>query len=237
VSGDFVKAYYVSKESQGRGSRALSSIIFDRVAGVSALVLISAFAMVSSRGTDWSQRLLDALEIFVVASGLGVIAFYGYLYLLKDKHDVVGILLQSVERRYPKFGSVKRSYEGIRVYRSCRGTVLSAFVISLLIHALVILACAFFARALGEHDLVLHALFVVVPLGLLVTAIPVTPAGVGTGHAAFTGLFHLLGSNAGANVFNFFLIHQLVFGGLGGLLYLRFKQDPGMAFPAAQPQA
>jgi hypothetical protein len=68
---------------------------------------------------------------------------------------------------------------------------------------------------------------VIVPLGLLVTAIPLTPAGVGTGHAAFTGLFHILGSPAGANVFNFFLVSQIFFGALGGLVYLRFRQETG----------
>src|ERR1700692_579409 len=45
VSGDFVKAFYIGKEMPGKRARAFGSILFDRVAGLSALVLLSAFSL------------------------------------------------------------------------------------------------------------------------------------------------------------------------------------------------
>lgn len=229
VSGDLVKAVYVSKECGGKKAPAFSSILFDRVAGVSGLVLISAFALLLSARSEWGGKLVDALEIFILATGAGVVAFYAYLFLLKDHHDPVLRLCALLEKRSLKWGgAIKRSYEGLRIYREHRSTVAWALLISLVIHSLVITAAAFFARALGDDTIAVQALFVVVPLGLLVTAIPVTPAGVGTGHAAFTALFHLIGSQMGANVFNFYLIPQLFFGAMGGLVYLRFKK-PGQS--------
>ena len=234
VSGDFVKAIYVSKEAEGKAAHAFSSILFDRVAGVSALVLISAMAMVLSSGAAWSGKLVDALEVFVISAGVGVLFFYAYFYILKDHHDPVLHFLARIAHKHPKIASLKRAWEGLRIYRRHRMTVLWVLSISVIIHAFVISSCALFAGALGEGSLALPALFVVVPLGLLVTAIPVTPAGVGTGHAAFTFLFGLLGSAVGANVFNFFLISQIFFGSIGGLVYLRFKKEPGHELPMAQ---
>lgn len=225
VTGDVVKAIYVSKEAPGKAAPALGSILFDRITGVSGLVLISTFALLLSRNAPWSDKLLDSIEVAVIASGAIVLVFYSYLFALKDHHDPVLILLKRFEPKFKKLGSFKRTWEGLRVYRDHRGSVFTALLISVLIHSLVILACVIFARSLGEDQLASGALFVIVPLGLLVTAVPVMPGGVGTGHAAFAALFQLLGSQRGADVFTFFLFSQVLYGGIGGLVYLRFKHS------------
>lgn len=49
VSGDFVKAFYIGREVEGKRARAFSSILFDRVAGLSALFLLSAAALAGRR--------------------------------------------------------------------------------------------------------------------------------------------------------------------------------------------
>ena len=55
------------------------------------------------------------------------------------------------------------------------------------------------------------------------TAIPILPGGVGTGHAAFSFFLQLIGSLQGADAFSFSVLGNLVIGGVGGLIYLRFK--------------
>jgi uncharacterized protein (TIRG00374 family) len=45
VSGDVVKAIYVAQEVQGHRARAFSSILFDRFAGLMALVIVSVAAL------------------------------------------------------------------------------------------------------------------------------------------------------------------------------------------------
>jgi hypothetical protein len=59
------------------------------------------------------------------------------------------------------------------------------------------------------------------------------PAGIGTGHLAFGYLFGLIGSQKGADIYTLFAFTQIVIGGLGGLVYLRFKTR----LPAAMRQA
>lgn len=229
VSGDFVKAFYIGREMQGQRGRAFGSILFDRVAGLSALVLLAAGAAVSGKliGHDLlgetGDGLIRATKPLILTAAACVIAFYAYLFLLREKHDPVLRILKKLELRTPKFGSLVRIYEGLRHYHSHRWTVSKVLLLSLLIHMMVGWSCLRFATALGEDSLHLLSLYVIVPLGLLVTAIPIAPAGVGTGHVAFTFLFGLLGSQRGADVFTLFALTSLFFGGIGGLFYLRFR--------------
>jgi uncharacterized membrane protein YbhN (UPF0104 family) len=118
---------------------------------------------------------------------------------------------------------VTQIYFGLRHYHNHRRTVLEVLALSVVIHLLVGWVCWHYAAALGETNLSLLALYVVVPLGLLVTAVPIAPAGVGTGHAAFLFLFGLLGCQRGADVFTLYALSNILLGAIGGIVYLRFR--------------
>jgi uncharacterized protein (TIRG00374 family) len=226
VSGDFVKALYVGKES-GLKTKAFGSIVFDRVAGLSALVVLSAisflieYASLPEAGKD--SGFLKAIQLTISVAALAVIAFYAYLFLVREKHDPLLIFFRHLGGRFPKLIFFASVYEALRHYHSHRMAVLKVLLLSLCIHLLVGWIFLQFSLALGVTDMPLIALYVVVPLGLLVTSIPVMPAGVGTGHAAFLYLFSLLGSQRGADVFSLYALSQILMGAFGGLVYLRFK--------------
>lgn len=224
VSGDLVKAFYIGREVEGARSRAFGSILFDRVAGISALALVASGAMLFSLDI----QSLGGLRTIIFTSGIVTLIGYAYLFFLKPDHDPLLRALRTLESRIPRAGSVVRIYEGVRTYHDHPYTVLRVVLLSLVIHWIVGWACLQFAHALGEEHLSVRMLYVIVPLGLLVTAIPVMPAGVGTGHAAFVFLFKLLGSQRGADVFSLFALVQIVLGMAGGLVYLRFrgKEEP-----------
>lgn len=103
--------------------------------------------------------------------------------------------------------------------------VASSLALSCVIHTLAASSCMIFFKVLDGAAIDPWGIFVVVPLGLLVTAVPVAPAGVGTGHAAFSWLFLLLGSSAGANIFSLFVVFQLFVGAIGGWVYLRYRSE------------
>jgi uncharacterized protein (TIRG00374 family) len=229
VSGDFVKAYYIAHEYPGARSKAFGSILFDRVLGLSALVIVSLTALVIGLQHFIGSPVLSGVKAFVLVAGVGVFIFYGYLFLVREDSDPLLKLGQALERRGGRFGptcgAIVRIYLGIRVYHSERKLVLKALLLSCTIHVLAGFACLCFARALGETQIPVNGLFVVAPLGLLVTAIPILPGGVGTGHAAFSFFFHLLGSERGADLFSYYVLIQLLIGAAGGLVYLRFKTE------------
>lgn len=240
VSGDFVKAFYIGREVAGKRGRAFGAILFDRVAGLSALVLLSAGALVFGGPEHIERNVRLATKPFILAAAFCVVLFYGYLFLVREHHDPVLRILKMLEHRSMKFGSFVRIYEGLRHYHAHRWTVLKVLLLSLAIHMMVGWSCLQFATALGEEHLRLYPLYVVVPLGLLVTAIPVAPAGVGTGHYAFAYFFQLIGAARGADVFTLFALTNLFFGALGGLVYLRFRSHepkPDMQASEAVPLA
>ena len=221
VSGDFVKAFYVGKEIGGKRGQAFGSILFDRVAGLSALVLVSAAA--ATLGHDYiSPKVIAAIRPVLMVAATCVVGFYAYLFLMRENYDPVLSFLRSMEKQFKSMGSFLRIYEGIRVYHHKRWTVLKVLLLSVFLHLVVGWVCMMFAAALGD-DLAIFPIYLVAPLGLLVTAVPVAPAGVGTGHAAFGYFFKLIGSERGADVFTLVALCNLMIGGLGGLTYLRFR--------------
>lgn len=229
VSGDFVKAFYVGREVPGLRGRSFGSILFDRVAGLSALVFVSAVTLLSG------ASISKPLQLFVALAAVGVVVFYGYIFWVKPDRDPVLRVLKSLTETRPRVGSILRIYEGLREYHTSKNVVIRVLLLSCVIHLIVGWSMLQFARALDDEMISLISIYRVAPLGLLVTAIPVMPAGVGTGHAAFHYLFSLVGSVRGADVFTMVALCNLSIGAIGGLVYLRFKQmDPsGTGFDPA----
>lgn len=235
MSGDFVKAFYVGREIQGQRARAFGSILFDRVAGLSALVLVAAGALVFGLQEFRHSALMAGTRVFVVTGAVCVLVFYCYLFLVREHHDPLLKILRTFHRKVPKAIVLTETYEGLRHYHNHRITVLQVLAISVVIHLTIGWACWHFAAALGDTSLDLLPLYVIVPLGLLVTAVPVAPAGVGTGHAAFLFLFGLLGCKRGADIFTLYAVINIMVGAMGGVVYLRFRShEPSPAFEPVQ---
>jgi glycosyltransferase 2 family protein len=225
VSGDAVKAYYIGKDFPGKGANAFSSVLIDRVIGVSGMLVLSAAALIISSRVNWGGALSENIRMAVILTGISVLVFYAYLFLIRDHQDPLLKTFDFLEKKFSKTGSFKRIYEGIRIYRAHPKTVFSSVLFTLLIQSMNVLAFIYYAHALGQPHLSALAVFIIVPLGMIISAIPILPAGIGTGHAAFLALFHLIGSTKGADLFNIFLVFQFLTGMIGGLVYLRFKSS------------
>ena len=68
------------------------------------------------------------------------------------------------------------------------------------------------------------AYFFLIPVGLVINSIPITPGGLGTAEAAYAAMFGAFGSNAGAEIAA--LWHILFFGWsiIGMVLYVKGKK-------------
>lgn len=219
VSGDVVKAYYVAKSVESRKSKALGTILFDRITGLAALVIVSTLSYTLGIHELPPESRIHSLKTVVLLCFVSVVVFYGYLFLMREKRDPLLKIFQRLETRFSKFGAVTRIYEGVKEYQDSTSAVLFSLGVSVLIHIGMSYSYFQFAYALGEEQLPLIALGIVVPLGLLVTAVPIFPAGVGTGHLAFGWLFLSLGSQRGADIFNLSLFLQVLMGVIGGVIY------------------
>jgi uncharacterized protein (TIRG00374 family) len=226
VSGDLVKAYYVGHEVAGKRARAFGAILFDRVVGLSALVMVSAGALTFGFEKFRGTALIHGVRVVMILAAVGVISFYSYLFTVKEHHDPLLLFIRKLEGRMPRMGSFTRIYEGIRHYHHHPIAVAGVLGISIVIHLLVGLSCLYFVRALGDPLVQLLSVYVIVPLGLLVTAVPIAPAGIGTGHYAFQYLFSLIGSLVGPDAYSLYALSLASWAAVGGFIYLRFKSRP-----------
>lgn len=232
VSGDFVKAMFVSKQFPERRAAVFGSMLLDRFLGMSAMVFVAAVSALLSQFIDWGGSLPSALLLSIESVGLGILLFFIYMFL-SHKKDPLFNLIQLVTKRHTRLELIDKLYLGVMDYRNRPRAVVMAIIQSILIHLLVILIAFFISEAVSTVPISLMALAVIVPIGILATSIPVLPAGVGTGHAAFFALFKLVGSTQGAEIFSLFVLMQIIVGGIGGVIYLRSTAKDAIGTSAA----
>ena len=220
VSGDFVKAVFVAKQFPEKRTPVFGSIVLDRVLGMSAMVFVGAFSALISKMVNWGGSLPDALLISVGTVGFCIFLFLVYMFL-SHKRDPLFEVIQFVTKRHTRLQVIDQLYSSVMDYRSRPRAVVVAVSQSILIHTLLVLTAFAISEAISTTPIPLMALAVIVPIGMLATTIPILPAGVGTGHAAFFALFKLVGSNQGAEVFSLIVLTQVIVGSIGGVIYLR----------------
>ncbi len=222
VSGDLIKAWYVVSAHKGqKKTPVLSSILLDRVMGVFGLVLVSVSPLLLYWNTVWEIPELRHLAWFILALFLGVFLFFTYLLL--SVFGPLGFLRRKMDPwENSRFGKVfLQAYDSWLAYGENPAILVKALLLSALNHILIVLVVILCARALGEHTMALYQYFLLVPIGLLTTAIPIAPAGLGVGHVAFAALFGLAGSNNGAEVFTMLVTLQILLNLTGVFFYLR----------------
>ena len=197
------------------------------MAGLSALVFLSAGAVMIGFSSYSHSKLFSGIQTLLVISAALVFIFYTYLFLVKEHHDPLLRLVRQMEKKTPKLGSMARIYESLRHYHNHRLTVLKVLTVSMMIHMTIGWCCYTLAMAIQPSALSLLGVFIVVPLGLLVTAVPIAPAGVGTGNVAFLYFFNLIQFDRGADVFSLYAMLNIIIGCIGGVIYFKFKtKDP-----------
>jgi uncharacterized protein (TIRG00374 family) len=222
ISGDVVKAVWVGKGFPEKRASIAGSVLFDRTLGFCALILVAVISVIYGKIANWGHDLPMGLIYAVVAFGSAVVAFFGYLFISR-RHDPLLKLFQWATKKSYRFGSIERTYVGLVHYRNHPAETIKAIMISLVIHSLLISNVFLLAEVLSDVMISFSSLAVVVPIGMLATMIPILPAGVGTGHAAFYALFQMIGSAQGADVFSWLVFFQIALGVLGGVVYLRSK--------------
>jgi hypothetical protein len=222
VGGDVLKAYYAAGGSADR-TGPIASIIADRVVGLFSLILLAVI------GAAWNFEHLSRhadLRAFwlMLAAALLIAAIFGMLAIAAS--DRLMSLLAPL-RIYPPVRTIILKMLGVlSAYNRKRMALLQALALSLPCH---LLACAMFylcVSAVSDSTLNPRLLLFLVPLGLVTTAVPLAPGGIGVGQAAFYALFHLVLRGQGALGSSAFTIYQLVLllVSLSGIFfYLRYR--------------
>lgn len=184
VGGDVVKVVYAVKDFPERKMMAGVSVLMDRVLGLFTMVLMASGALVLSGDLlDLSPELYSLFKINLVLI-LGFVLAGLALFSSRVLKVFEPLLL-----RLPKGESLIHFYESAQVFLKHKTSALTVIAISVLTNLSLVAFFMVIASSLGIGDLPVRAYLISVPLGLMVMAIPLSPAGVGVGQAAMLYFF------------------------------------------------
>ena len=209
LGGDVVRSVYVGKNVDK--VRAVSATLLERYTGLLAMVFMSLIAVFFAPQVTLQVRTLT------FAIGFGTLALTAAL--------VTGQLVRlSQIFKVPQKIHTKlvRLQEGLQWGLSDKGLLVKAAVLSISFHLLTIVNTAAVGHAVGWESIPWSDLLVVVPLILLVGAIPLSPQGLGIQEGAFLFFLHSVGATSGQALAIGLVLRakSYVLAAVGGVLWL-----------------
>ncbi|MBL9080690.1 MAG: flippase-like domain-containing protein [Planctomycetales bacterium] len=193
VGGDIFKAVAVARQFHGRRAQAVATVFIDRIVGLYAILLVASTAvlwegLVYAENAQVRRIAIGTLVCTVVgACAIVMMLFPGFT------SGRVSRFLSNL----PRTGRIfQQLIDAVRMYRERLPVIFWSLLISVGVHVCAV-GCYYALGAsfpgdsptIGEH-------FVIVPLALVVGALPITPNGLGTFELAVEKLFPIVSSAA-----------------------------------------
>jgi uncharacterized protein (TIRG00374 family) len=179
TGGDVLKAYYASKHTTHR-TRAVLSVIIDRVIGLLGLVIMGGVMasiqyVRSPNPDDPATRACRQVAIgsAVILAGVmfGIVIFF--------QTTLRGLLgVDYLLSKLPMQKQVQNAIQVMRIYKRRPGLVLGALLITFPVHITVVISAMLAGMAFGLPIPPLYY-FVAVPVIVLAGAVPISPQGAG----------------------------------------------------------
>lgn len=185
VGGDVIKAVFLARARPQAKASAIASMVIDRILGLAGLFLLAGIAGIFALGKANTQvKILIALVWAALAAGLTAlfILFTPQLYPLLDR----------LTRRRAKLARVVKELESAAsAYRSKVWLIVACLLGSSCIHSLFVVAFYTVSRAILTGIPTFAEHFVIVPLVLFTTAVPLPFGALGLTENASGLLFGL----------------------------------------------
>lgn len=234
VSGDIIKAWYVLQDlpKGHKKTPVLTAILLDRIIGLFGLIIVSSSVCLINWQAIWADKQLRAVGMFTMLLFAGTLFFLSYVML--SNWGPLRWLRSKMEKYKSNkiMGLFLKVYDAWMVYQRRPSILITSLVCSICSHTLIVSTVIVCSRSLGVDGLSIYQYFLIVPIGLLATALPIAPAGLGVGHAAFSALFQRAGNSLGAEIFTLFVTVQILVNLSGVIFYLRSSKpvESEMAF-------
>ncbi|MCS6838073.1 MAG: flippase-like domain-containing protein [Bdellovibrionaceae bacterium] len=222
VGGDLIKGAALKKITDMSVSQSAFVTIIDRLLGLVTMSTLSllGFLFVPSHLKN-SPRITILWWSLLCIWALFTITFFVLVSRRLSYHLVLKWLPQALWQNVPWLS------HKIEWLRSTRRYPLKNIIVSSLFSFLSQISSIFVFFWIGkelypELPLSWSIYFFVVPIGFILTAIPISPGGIGVGQAAFVFLFSRalnLKTDFGAISITGFQFYQLLWGLLGGYLF------------------
>lgn len=212
LGGDAVRSWHIGKKVGQH--EALAATVLERYTGIVAMAVLAFIFM-------WFSDLTTP-QIKLAVTGLLIALAAGTVVALSDW--IIGIISRTPFIK--KFsGHLKKVQDGFDLARRDRFLLVKTFALSLLFHSVTVVNTVAAAYAVGWYDPPVWDLFVVLPLILLIGALPVAPSGLGIQEGAFYFFLHGIGATP-AQALGIGIVlraKSYVLAAIGGLVWLKYR--------------
>ncbi len=229
VGGDLFKAVFLARRSPGKKVAAVASVLVDRGSGMYGLLLLVSMGLILRESTDPFE--FNGISIENIKWIVGVMLGIGTTLLLllvlggKIVDRLIGQLSQItvIGPLVEKIGPPLRAFHH-HPWAFALSLLMSVYVQGSFVVSMYLIATSMYAAppTLAEH-------FVIVPIGILASALPITPAGIGVLEVTIETLYHLVPARAteasGTLVALVFELVKLVIAGIGTIFYWTAGKD------------
>jgi uncharacterized protein (TIRG00374 family) len=224
VGGDVIKGYYVAKTNKQKKFLSVFTIFLDRIIGLFGMSLMSFGAVLIDFNFIWGSPKLKIIALFIFFLLSAFCLFWTISFSKKIRHFY---FTQRILKILPISDRFFQLWDAMLIFKKQKTAFLLALVFSFASQFSTILFFIFCGKWLGL-EIPIFVYFVVVPIGFMITAIPISPAGIGVGQAAFLYLFNVFQgdqNNVGAVLISAFQIMLFIWSLIGAYFYLTTKAD------------
>jgi uncharacterized membrane protein YbhN (UPF0104 family) len=209
VSGDIIKIFYVKELDQKLTKKFLFvSVFLDRVIGLFGLISLGGIISIIfyndlvTLSPDVEKLIHLNLGLFAIVA----LSFFFIFFLEQIPHKmaapfrevkVIGKVMEKLEMIWSDLCSIKAK-------------LIQILIISIIIQTIAAFIFWFIVSPFIAQDFPLQQAMTILPIGMIIISLPIAPAGLGVGHAAFHSLFGYFGITNGASLFNIYFILILI---------------------------
>lgn len=225
TGGDLLKAYYAARETHHKKAEAVVTVFVDRLLGLFSMLLFAGLMMLPNLSLLAEHDALGPVAGLTVAMMLGCglmvyLAFWGGVSRGWPQ-------ARAWLRKLPKGELLERSLESCRLFGKHPLFLVQAVALSMVINTACVLQAMTLAWGLGLSISPL-ALLVIVPIIICISALPITPSGLGIRENLFVLMLAVPEFNIAAK--QALSISLLTYAGglfwsiVGGLVYVSLRE-------------
>ncbi len=183
TGGDVIKAFYAARETHHKKAEAVVTVMVDRLIGLWSMLAFAGIMMLPSAKLVFQpgRYLWCSSMVLLMLAGCSVV-----LGLALWGHGPVARSLAGPLRRFPQWTVIERSLSACRHFKE-RSFLLKAVLISMALNLFCVFQVLVLSRGMGL-EVPAMTLFAVVPVIISISALPVTPSGLGVRETLFVSL-------------------------------------------------
>ena len=217
IGGDLAKAYYAGKRSNKKAA-AFAAVFMDRFFAMIPFTLLPVITLLFFGGSIENAPLRVVIYALFLCSLVMM-----WLLLHKDTARYLAFIIEPFKSSL-WYSKLQKGYGFLNQYSRHRYILVRSFILSVLAQSSSIVACYFFARAIGVVGVGLNIYFIVVPVVSVMTMLPsLNGLGIREGGFVYMLKSYMLTEQAFA-VSILFLVSLTLVSVLGGIIYA-FKKS------------